>query len=62
MNKIIIELNYQSALKQLKKGIVNGEVLSAIVQFQAQSFIGEDEAPLNQYELGVVIGYMMQFN
>jgi hypothetical protein len=62
MNKIIIETQYQIAMRHLENGCINGQDIAAIVQFQMREWIGEGEPLFTQEELGYIVHYMMQSN
>jgi hypothetical protein len=62
MNKIIIETQYQIAMRNLERGCITGEDIAAIVQFQMKEYIAEGEPLFTQEELGVIVHYMMKNN
>jgi len=62
MNKLIIETQYQIAMRHLENGCINGQDIAAIVQFQMRNCIEEGEPLFTMEELGIITCYLMQNN
>jgi len=62
MNKIIIETQYQIAMRNLERGRITGEDVAAIVQFQMREWIDDGGPLFTDDELGYIVHHMIQSN
>jgi hypothetical protein len=63
MNEVKIENRFKLAVKRaLLNGVVSGQDIKAIIEFQNRELAIEKGEPLNNFELGLLGAYSVAFN
>ena len=63
MNEVKVENRFKLAVKRaLSQPIISGQDMKAIIEFQNRDLAIEKGEPLNDFELGMLGAYAVEFN
>jgi hypothetical protein len=60
--KIKVENRFKVTMKRIDKGVLSGQDIKAIVEFQLRKYVQEEDEPFNDEELAIIAYRMTIFN
>ena len=62
LNEVRIKNRFKVAMKRANSGIMSGQDIKAIVEYQLKEYVNEGDEPFTDVELALMACHMMTFN